>query len=110
MTGLNLSVLLLAAVALGTLITLFLLVSDSRRLATARADLLWAFLRRRGTRREALVARAGERAVRVAEMRCAACSSRGECLALLAEGAAAPGAGCPNAALFEKPAANGGRP
>jgi hypothetical protein len=100
MTEFNIATLLLALVALGSLIALFLLVAESRRLAMARADLLWAFLRRRGTRREALVGRAGERAVRIAEMRCASCSSRGECLALLAEGAAAPAPGCPNAALF----------
>jgi hypothetical protein len=102
MTEYDFSLLVLAVVVLGTLITLFGVVGDSRRLATARADLLWAFLRRRGTRREALVARNGERAVRIAEMRCAACSSRGECLALLAEGAATPAADCPNAALFAR--------
>ncbi len=105
MTELNVATLLLALVALGSLTALFLLVADTRRLATARADLLWAFLRRRGTRREALVDRMGERAVRVAEMRCASCSSRGECLVLLAEGAAAPAAGCPNSTLFSGRAA-----
>ena len=102
MTDLDLSTVLLAVVALGTLMALFALAADARRLASARADLLWAFLRRRGTRREALIARAGERAVRTAEMRCAACSSRGECLVLLAEGATAPAPGCPNAALFQR--------
>ena len=105
MPELNPATLLLALVATGSLIALLLLVADSRRLAMARADILWAFLRRRGTRREALVYRAGERAVRVAEMRCASCSSRGECLVRLAEGAATPAAGCPNAALFSGRAA-----
>jgi hypothetical protein len=109
MTSPDLSILLLTIVALGTLIMLFTLVTDSRRLARARADLLWAFLRRRGTRRDALVAQTGERAVRVAEMRCAACPTRGECLALLAEGASTPLADCPNAALFRK-SPKGARP
>jgi hypothetical protein len=110
MAGLNVATLLLAVVVVAALVSLLTLAAGSRRLATARADLLWAFLRRRGTRRAALVARAGERAVRVAEMRCAACSSRGECLALLAEGAASPAADCPNAALFERSTPSGGRP
>lgn len=102
MGPLNVSTLILALVALGALVMLFALAAESRRLATARADLLWAFLRRRGVRRDALVSRTGERAVRLAEMRCAACSSRGECLALLAEGGAAPAPGCPNGALFQR--------
>ena len=92
--------LLVALIALASLIALFVLVADSRRLAMARADLLWAFLRRRGLRRDALVGRIGERPVRVAEMRCASCASRGDCLALLADGSTAPAPGCPNAALF----------
>ena len=96
----TLAALLVALVALASLIALFVLVADSRRLATARADLLWAFLRRRGLRREALVARIGERPVRVAEMRCASCASRGDCLASLADGAAKPPDDCPNIPLF----------
>jgi hypothetical protein len=100
MPGLDLSTALFAVVVAAALVALFSIAADSRRLARARADLLWAFQRRRGTRREALVARIGERAVRLAEMRCTSCSSRGECLALLAEGAASPVADCPNAALF----------
>ena len=94
--------LLLALAALGSLIALFLLLADSRRLAMARADLLWAFLRRSGTRREALVVRIGERGVRLAEMRCASCPSRGECLVLLADGAFSPAPGCTHATFFQK--------
>jgi hypothetical protein len=100
MPDLNVPMLVFLAVALGTLIMLFLLVGDSRRLLRSRADpLLWAFLRRRGIRREALVARMGERGARTAEMRCAACGSRAECVQRLAEGETTPVADCPNAAL-----------
>lgn len=107
MAQLDVVTLLLAAVALSALIMIFFLAAESRRLASARADLLWAFLRRRGVRRDALVARTGERAVRLAEMRCAACSSRGECLALLADGASAPAADCPNGLLFDRAPSRG---
>jgi hypothetical protein len=97
----DLSTLALAIVVLASLVLLFVLVGDSRALARARADLLWAFLHRTGIRREALVARIGERALRVAEMRCTACSSRGECLARLTAGATRPCADCPNHELFD---------
>ncbi|HEX4926412.1 MAG TPA: DUF6455 family protein [Burkholderiales bacterium] len=102
MIPLDIPTVVLALVALASLIALFVLVADSRRLASAGADLLWAFQRRRGAGRNALVGRMGERAVRVAEMRCAQCSSRGDCLALLAEGASAPPADCPNGSFFQK--------
>lgn len=103
MLELNVATLLFLGIALATLITLFVLVGDSRRLTRARADmLLWAFLRRRGVRREALVAKIGERGARVAEMRCAACGSRIECAERLAQGTTTPVADCPNAELTLK--------
>jgi hypothetical protein len=97
------STLALFAVLVGILALLALLLNDSRGLVNTRGDLLlWAFLRRRGVRRDALVAKIGERGVRTAEMRCSACGSRTECAALLAQGAATPPADCPNGLLFDR--------
>jgi hypothetical protein len=103
MLELNVATVLFLGIALATLIALFMLVGDSRRLTRTRADmLLWAFLRRRGVRREALVAKVGERGARAAEMRCAACGSRIECVERLAQGTTTPASDCPNGALFPR--------
>jgi hypothetical protein len=88
-------------VAAGAFGLLCLLLADMRELvAPADAPYVWRFLRRRGVRRRSLVARMGEPGVRAVELRCTACPSHGGCAARLAQGAAEPLAGCPNAALF----------
>lgn len=103
MAELNWPALVLAVFVLGTLITLFALVGDSRRLAHEGPNLpLWMFLRRRGQRRDATIDRMGDRAVRVMEMRCSSCGSRRACMARLAEGSSEPPPDCPNAPLFER--------
>ncbi len=103
MAELNLPALVLAVVVLGSLVMLFALVGESRRLAKEGPDLpLWMFLRRRGLRRDAVIARIGDRAVRVMELRCAACGSRADCLERLAQGTAKPPADCPNATWFQR--------
>ena len=95
--------------ALGVVVVLGGVLIDWRHLMQRSEDLpLWAFLRRQGVGRDAMTAEIGERAVRLAEMRCAACGSRGTCLARLATDSASPAIDCPNAALFaEKPAPPG---
>jgi hypothetical protein len=98
MAELDFATLLTVIVVFGALV----LLADARRLIGAE-PLVWAFLRRRGTRRAALAARLGERGVRTAELRCAACPSRRACAARLAAGATIPVADCPNAALFARP-------
>jgi hypothetical protein len=61
---------------------------------------LWGFLARLGFTREAVAARAGQRGLRVAEMRCATCSSQDDCARRLADGADSPVEDCPNTSLF----------
>ncbi len=103
MAELNVSALVLAVVVLGTLVMLFALVGESRRMAHEGPNLpLWMFLRRRGQRRDAVIDRMGERAVRVMELRCSSCGSRADCLERLAQGTAKPPADCPNATWFQR--------
>ena len=66
----------LLAFGLGAIVVLAGVLFDWRRLMERGKDLpLWAFLRHRGTRRDEVAACVGERALRLAEMRCAACGS-----------------------------------
>ena len=91
----------LLALGLGAIVVLAGVLFDWRRLMEHGEDLpLWAFLRHRGTRRDEVAACVGERALRLAEMRCAACGSMHECVERLAAGRVSPVADCPNAALF----------
>ena len=99
--------LILLVLALGAMVLLAGVFSDWRGLMESGKDLpFWSFLRRQGVRRDAIAAQIGERAIRQAEIRCAACGSRAACLARLESGADAPSADCPNAALFAARTAN----
>ena len=60
---------------------------------------VWRFLGRRGVDLE-------RPAALQAEIRCALCASQAKCQHLLAAGAEAPPASCPNAALFEEKASS----
>lgn len=96
----TLSVLLLI-LAMGVLVLVSGVVFDWRSATGYGTQLpLWVFLRRQGVHRDAVAARIGERALRRAEIRCAACGSRPACAARVASGAHSPAADCPNAALF----------
>jgi hypothetical protein len=88
-------------VVLGALVVLGGVVVDWRGVMKSDQTLaVWGFLGRQGFSRETVAARAGQRALRIAEMRCATCSSQVECAKHLAAGADSPGADCPNLALF----------
>ena len=93
--------LVLLTLVLGTLGFLGGVAVDWRGAMKSNSDLaLWRFLGRLGLSEESVIARAGERAARIAEMRCATCSSQGECARRLAAGAQTPVVDCPNAELF----------
>jgi len=93
--------LVLLTIVLATLVFLGGVAVDWRGAMKSDSTLaLWRFLGRLGLSQENVLARAGERAARIAEMRCATCSSQGECAQRLAAGAQTPAADCPNAELF----------
>ena len=101
MTGSDTGSLLLLALALGAIVVVAGILFDWRGLMARGGELpLWSFLRLQGVARESVAEQVGERGLRVAEMRCAACGSQQECLHRVATGNAAPVADCPNAALF----------
>jgi len=93
--------LVLLTLVLGTLVFLGGVAVDWRGAMQSSSSLaLWRFLGRLGLSQESVLARAGERTARIAEMRCATCSSQAECAERLAAGAQTPVADCPNAELF----------
>jgi hypothetical protein len=100
--------LILLTLALGAVMVLASVFIDWRHVMQRAADLpLWSFLRRQGVGRDAIASQIGQRALQLAELRCAACGSRHMCAASLGSGSASPVADCPNAALFaERPSAS----
>lgn len=88
----TLVVLLVAAALVGALVAV---LPAWRRLADLSRLPVWTFLWRRETNVEGVAALQ-------AEIRCALCDSQPRCRRLLAAGADAPHADCPNAALFRK--------
>ena len=62
---------------------------------------LWSFLLRIGVRRSDIAARMGEPAAAEAQLRCAVCGARSECLRRLREGRG-PVGHCPNAPLVSR--------
>jgi hypothetical protein len=93
--------LVLLTIVLATLVFLGGVAVDWRGAMESNSSLaLWRFLGRLGFSQESVFERAGERAARIAEMRCATCSSQGECAERLAAGAPTPVVDCPNVALF----------
>src|SRR4051812_6531934 len=101
MTEVDIVSLTVLVVILGSLLFLATVTIDWRAAMKHEKTLaVWAFFQRRGQSREAVASLAGQRALRVAEMRCATCSSQEDCAKRLAAGAATPVADCPNADLF----------
>ena len=95
------SSLIALVVVLGALLLLAGVLIDWRTLMNGEQALaVWTFLARKGQSRDAVASLAGQRALRVAEMRCATCSSQEECARRIAAGAQTPVADCPNADLF----------
>jgi hypothetical protein len=102
MTQVDIATLAVLTVVLGALVLLGGVLLDWRGVMSGSSTLpLWGFLARRGRSREAATAEAGQRALRLAEMRCATCSSHTECADRLAAGVDTPVADCPNTALLE---------
>jgi hypothetical protein len=62
---------------------------------------VWKFLSRRGVAPADVEARIGARAALHAQLRCATCSARRDCVQRLAAGASTPVDGCPNRSLGE---------
>ena len=101
MTEVDSVTLTVLVIALGALVILGGVLVDWRGVMKSDRTLaVWGFLGRQGFSREAVAARAGQRALRIAEMRCATCSSQEECAKRLAAGGDAPVADCPNLGLF----------
>ncbi|HEY6820529.1 MAG TPA: hypothetical protein VI321_00795 [Burkholderiales bacterium] len=101
MTEVDSFALVLLTLVLGTLVFLGGVAVDWRGAMQSSSSLaLWRFLGRMGLSQESVLTRAGERAARIAEMRCATCSSQAECAERLAAGAQTPVVDCPNAELF----------
>ncbi len=93
--------LVLLALTLGTLVLLIRIAFRRRGAIEANDELpFWRFLRVLGVDSDKLWARAGQRGVHLAEMRCATCSSQEECAERRAAGVRTPASGCPNEALF----------
>ena len=88
-------------VVLGCMVLLGGVLVDWRgAMRTNQSLAIWSFLERLGFSRDAIASRAGQRALRLAEMRCATCSSQEECAKRLAAGVNSPVEDCPNTALF----------
>lgn len=101
MTQVDSVTLTVLVVALGALVVLGGVLVDWRGVMKSDRTLaIWGFLGRQGLSRETVAARVGQRALRIAEMRCATCSSQEDCARRLRAGEASPVADCPNVALF----------
>jgi len=101
MTEVDMVSLAVLVVILGSLLFLATVTIDWRAVMKDERTLaVWAFFKLQGQSQEDVASLAGQRALRVAEMRCATCSSQEECARRLAAGATTPVADCPNADLF----------